>query len=64
MAFLQERFPDLVVEYERRYASSQYASPLYVEKLRAKVERLRDRYGLLGRQVSHDQALSSGFHTA
>ncbi len=55
--FLEEKFPERLEEYQRRYHSSAYASPLYVERLRARVERLRDRFGLCGKRPSHAQSL-------
>ncbi|MEE8142013.1 MAG: radical SAM protein, partial [Planctomycetota bacterium] len=46
--FLRQELPEKEEEYRRRYDTSVYASPLYVEQLRARVERLRCRWNLLG----------------
>lgn len=50
--FLDDTFPELAAQYRRRFEESVYASPLYVERLRARVGRLRERYGLSGAKRS------------
>jgi DNA repair photolyase len=46
--FLREHMPEFEAEYRRRYDESAYATPLYVEKLRARVQKLRQKWNLLG----------------
>lgn len=48
LRFLEEHRPDLVARYRRRFEESAYLSPIEVERLRAKVGRLRRKFGLVG----------------
>ena len=50
--------PELEEDFRRRYQDSVYASPLYVERLRARVERLRRKWNLLGAARSHAPPVS------
>ena len=45
---LENEFPDLVETYRRRFEESAFLSPVEVERLRGRVDRLRRRFGLIG----------------
>jgi len=51
--FLQQRFPELVAAYERRYRHSAYLKGEYVRALRARVEGVRKRHGLAANPVDY-----------
>jgi DNA repair photolyase len=51
--FLRERFPHLVRRYEERYKKSPYLRGPYTETLRARIHKIRDRYGLAGAPVDY-----------
>ncbi len=44
--FLDEHFPDLAPRYRETYSKSAYLGKGYKEMLRARVQRIRERYGL------------------
>ena len=46
LPFLEENFPELVDRYKKTFETSAYLDKNYKDELRAKVERIRDRYGL------------------
>jgi DNA repair photolyase len=51
--FLSERFPHLLRRYEERYKKSPYLRGSYTEKLRERVRKIRDRYGLASAPVDY-----------
>ena len=51
--FLKERFPHLLRKYEERFARSPYLRGPYVEELRTRVRKIRDRYGLASAPVDY-----------
>ncbi|MBZ5579088.1 MAG: hypothetical protein LAP40_21205 [Acidobacteriia bacterium] len=46
LPFLEERFPALAPHYRAQYEKSAYLGNGYKETLRARVQKIRDRYGL------------------
>jgi hypothetical protein len=46
LAFLGREFPERLAGYRRAYAGRAYLGGPYVERLRARVERLQERHGL------------------
>ncbi|MGI8992494.1 MAG: SPL family radical SAM protein [Bryobacteraceae bacterium] len=44
--FLREKFPHLLRRYEERYQRDPYLRGAYMESLRERIARIRDRYGL------------------
>ena len=48
LEYLERERPDQVERYRRRFEESAYLSPVEVERLRAKVDRLRRKFGLSG----------------
>src|SRR5579872_2704419 len=51
--FLRERFPHLARRYEERYKKSPYLRGPYTEELRARVLKIRDKYGLASAPVDY-----------
>ncbi len=51
--FLRERFPHLVRRYEERYKKSPYLRGSYIEDLRVRVRKIRERYGLASAPVEY-----------
>jgi DNA repair photolyase len=51
--FLEEHFPDLAPHYREQYEKSAYLGNGYKEILRARIQRIRDRYGLLSGHVAY-----------
>ncbi|MFQ5653143.1 MAG: radical SAM protein, partial [Planctomycetota bacterium] len=56
-AFLERRFPERLLEYRRLFGDNAHPPPLTVARLRARVERLRERHGLHGGPRSPSQRL-------
>jgi DNA repair photolyase len=50
--FLSTRFPDLLSAYRRLYARDAYLRGAYPEEVRQRVEQIRARYGLTGRETT------------
>jgi len=46
LPFLEEHFPRLAPHYREQFETSAYLDKSYKDELRARVERIRDRYGL------------------
>jgi DNA repair photolyase len=53
LPFLAEKFPDLVSEYEKRYASRAFASAAYTQRIASLVKEYRVKHGIGSRE---DQA--------
>ena len=51
--FLAERFPDLLVRYEERYARNAYLRGEYADMIRERVRAIRVRYGLDNGPMEH-----------
>ena len=51
--FLRDKFPNLVRRYEERYKKSPYLRGSYTEDLRARVRKIRERYGLASAPVEY-----------
>ncbi|MGC9949267.1 MAG: radical SAM protein [Bryobacteraceae bacterium] len=58
--FLEKRFPKLVGEYRKLYANSAYLGPGYKARLRERVGRIRERYGLASAPVEYRPELWEG----
>ncbi len=56
---LEEQFPDLADSYRRRFDESAFLSPVEVERLRGRVDRLRRKFGLIGANGSQDPLRNS-----
>jgi DNA repair photolyase len=46
LPFLEQHFPKLAPHYRQQYEKSPYLGPAYKDMLRARVQKVRDRYGL------------------
>jgi len=55
---LEVEAPELAEIYRRRFSESAYLSPIEVERLRARVDRLRRRFGLAGAPAAERRAAS------
>jgi DNA repair photolyase len=53
LPFLDREFPHLAAEYRRLYAHSPFLGPAYKEKLRARVNAIRERHGLAAAPVEY-----------
>jgi DNA repair photolyase len=51
--FLEEHFPDLAPKYREQYAKSAYLGNGYKDMLRARIQRIRDRYGLVSGHIAY-----------
>jgi DNA repair photolyase len=58
--FLEKRFPKLAGEYKRLYAHGAYLGPEYKARLRERVGRIRERYGLASSPVEYRPELWEG----
>jgi len=58
LRFLDAEAPELAERYRRRFSDSAYLSPIEVERLRARVDRLRRRFGLAGAAPPDRPAIS------
>ena len=57
MPFLREAYPHLTPEYLRLYRRSAYTPRAYTERIIESVQRLRERWGLAGREGTARQVL-------
>jgi hypothetical protein len=53
LPFLEEHFPQLAPRYRQRFDRSAYLDKTYKDKLRAVLERIRDRYGLASGPIDY-----------
>ena len=51
--FLRERFPHLLRRYEERYKKRPYLRGAYIEDLKVRVRKIRERYGLASAPVEY-----------
>jgi DNA repair photolyase len=51
--FLERQFPDLVAYYRQQYEKSAYLGKGYKDMLRARIQRIRDRYGLVSGHIAY-----------
>jgi DNA repair photolyase len=58
--FLEEHFPDLAPRYREQYEKNAYLGPAYKEMLRARIQRIRDRYGLDSKHADYQPELWQG----
>jgi DNA repair photolyase len=58
--FLEEHFPDLAPRYREQYEKSAYLGPAYKDMLRARIQSIRDRYGLDTRHADYRPELWQG----
>jgi len=58
--FLEREFPDLAPHYSESFANSAYLGRPYKEVLRARVQKIRDRYGLATGPVDYRPELWEG----
>jgi DNA repair photolyase len=59
--FVHQQFPKLVAEYEKRFATADFATPEYSRKMAGLVRKACERHGLL--QRSHDALLTRDAET-
>jgi DNA repair photolyase len=60
MPFLEEQFPELAPGYREMYRKSAYLDRGYKDKLRDRVRRIRDRYGLVSGPIDYRPELWAG----
>jgi len=53
LPFLEEHFPQLAPRYRAQFDQSAYLDKAYKDELRARVERIRDRYGLASGPIDY-----------
>jgi DNA repair photolyase len=58
--FLEEHFPSLAPHYREQFQKSAYLSPQYKDQLRARVQKIRERYGLGSGPVEYRPELWEG----
>ena len=58
LPFLERHFPRLAPRYRRHYARGAYVGSAYRETLRARVAKIRERYGLAAAPVEYQPELS------
>jgi DNA repair photolyase len=58
--FLEERFPKLAQPYRKLYARGAYLNDAYKTELRARVMRVRERYGLRSGPIEYQPELWEG----
>lgn len=58
--FLEARFPTLAPRYREMYRRSAYLGREYKDLLRARIRRIRDRYGLVAGPIDYQPELWSG----
>ena len=56
--FLQQRFPQLERRYRERYEKNPYLRGEYIETLRRRVQKIRDRYGLESAPIDYKPELA------
>jgi DNA repair photolyase len=55
--FLEKHFPDLAPRYREQYAKNAYLGKGYKDALRTRIQRIRDRYGLLTGHMAYQPEL-------
>ena len=60
LPFLEREFPDLAERYRELYATSAHLGKPYKEALRARVQRIRERYGLASGMIEYRPELWQG----
>jgi DNA repair photolyase len=60
LPFLEEHFPKLVQPYRETYEKSAYLGREYKDRLRDRVKKIRDRYGLLSGPIDYQPELWAG----
>ncbi len=60
-AFVRQHFPELMQDYESRFATADFAAPAYARKLQLTVDRVSRRYGLKERLRDSSLATNSDF---
>jgi hypothetical protein len=55
--FLEEHFPDLAPRYREQYEKSAYLGKGYKDMLRTRIQRIRDRYGLVSGHIAYQPEL-------
>jgi DNA repair photolyase len=58
--FLEQHFPHLAPRYREQYEKSAYLGPAYKDLLRARIQRIRDRYGLDSKHADYQPELWQG----
>jgi DNA repair photolyase len=58
--FLEQHFPDLAPRYREQYEKSAYLGKGYKDMLRARIQRIRDRYGLVSGHIEYQPELWQG----
>ncbi len=58
--FLETHFPQLLPQYRAMYENSAYLGNAYKEMLRARIQRIRDRYGLDSKHADYQPELWQG----
>jgi len=58
--FLERHFPDLAPRYREQYEKSAYLGKGYKDMLRARIQRIRDRYGLVSGRIEYQPELWQG----
>lgn len=53
LPFLEEHFPELAPSYREQFNHSAYLDKAYKDELRERVERIRDRYGLVSGPIDY-----------
>jgi DNA repair photolyase len=53
LPFLEEHFPRLAPHYRKQFEKSAYLGPRYKETLRARVQGIRERYGLISGPIDY-----------
>jgi DNA repair photolyase len=60
LPFLEKEFPELAGRYRETFATKMYLSKAYKERLRERVQRIRDRYGLASGLIEYRPELWQG----
>ncbi len=60
LPFLAEKFPHLVVEYEKRYSTRAFVSTIYARRIATLVTKYRAKYGMRSREESGKKGPASG----
>jgi DNA repair photolyase len=60
LAFLAREFPDRLRGYRRAYAGRAYLGGPYVERLRSRIDRLRERHGLASTPFERSKGVRAG----
>jgi hypothetical protein len=62
--FLDEHFPELAPHYREQYRKSAYLDHGYKDMLRARIGRIRDRYGLAAGRIAYEPELKPEYEQA